>query len=291
MLGVAGVDTNGYNLAFKDPLIWGSDYWNFPTNQTWNPTWLGQIHRGTPWQTIYLKSPNVLTETQANGGAGGGFPIGINTWGAWTGITNALEAQRSGPVSDWRLAALLTALLDTNPPPIFSVNNPGPSAWAAQFDGVLALTNSLPEATLVLSSNSPAVAAVTSAIESARLGQPNGSFQNIGDVLAVPQLSAQSPFLDLSQPLTGISDEAYEAIPSQLLSRLGLASAGTITASNGQIVMQFSGVAGQGYALQSSIDLVHWISVGTNSPVNGQVIFNLPAPSASAAFFRTQLLP
>jgi len=67
MAGLAGVDTNAYNLAYKDPLIWGSDYWSFPTNQTWNPNWLGRIHRGTPWQTIYLKSSDLLSETQFNG--------------------------------------------------------------------------------------------------------------------------------------------------------------------------------------------------------------------------------
>ena len=60
LLGGA-VDANVYNLAYKDPLVWGSDYWDFPIGQTWNLSWLGQVHRGTPWQTIYLKSTNILS--------------------------------------------------------------------------------------------------------------------------------------------------------------------------------------------------------------------------------------
>src|SRR5208283_3479596 len=44
------------DLAVKDPLITGSDAWDFPIAEPLSPTWLGRIHRGTPWQTIYLKS-------------------------------------------------------------------------------------------------------------------------------------------------------------------------------------------------------------------------------------------
>lgn len=44
-----------YNIAHKDPLIRRSDDWQFPTNKFPNIGWLGRVHRGTPWQTIYLK--------------------------------------------------------------------------------------------------------------------------------------------------------------------------------------------------------------------------------------------
>ncbi len=46
---------NQYNIAHKDPLIRRSDDWQFPTNKFPNIGWLGRVHRGTPWQTIYLK--------------------------------------------------------------------------------------------------------------------------------------------------------------------------------------------------------------------------------------------
>src|SRR5581483_7668494 len=47
------------NLAYKDPLISQSDNWQFPTNRFPNIGWLGRVHRGTPWQTLYLKSTPV----------------------------------------------------------------------------------------------------------------------------------------------------------------------------------------------------------------------------------------
>jgi len=39
-----------------------SDDWEFPTNQFPNIGWLGRVHRGTPWQTIYLKATDVLDD-------------------------------------------------------------------------------------------------------------------------------------------------------------------------------------------------------------------------------------
>src|SRR6185369_2100836 len=58
---VAGnFDPNPYNMAFKDPLVVDSDAWNFPTNKVPSIGWLGRIHRGTPWQSVYLKSTNIL---------------------------------------------------------------------------------------------------------------------------------------------------------------------------------------------------------------------------------------
>ncbi len=54
-----GTDQNPCNLALKDPLVWQSDDWDFPTNKFPTVGWLGRVHRGTPWQTVYLKSPLV----------------------------------------------------------------------------------------------------------------------------------------------------------------------------------------------------------------------------------------
>ena len=53
-----------------------------------------------------------------------------------------------------------------------------------------------------------------------------GSFEHVGDILAVPQLTAQSPFLnwfdngDPVQQVNGISDEMYEWLPQQVMSLL-----------------------------------------------------------------------
>ena len=52
-------------MIYRDPLIFGSDSWNFPTNHFPSVGWIGRIHRGTPWQTMYLKAetePDVTRE-------------------------------------------------------------------------------------------------------------------------------------------------------------------------------------------------------------------------------------
>ncbi len=56
---ISGNVQDTFNLAVKDPQITKSDDWDFPTYKLPNPGWLGRVHRGTPWQTIYLKSPLV----------------------------------------------------------------------------------------------------------------------------------------------------------------------------------------------------------------------------------------
>ena len=300
MSGISGVDTNAFNPAIKDPCIIGSDNWNFPTNQSWNLNWLGQVHRGTPWQTIYLKSTNILVETCSTNN------IGTNTWMLWTGLNNAREAQLTSPTSDWQLVSLLANLLNTNDLTTqFSINNPAPNAWAVQFDGFNVLSNTLSDFVanlgitlptftgFTISSNSPTTAMLTSAIQSARATQPNQLFHGIGALLAIPQLSQQSPCLnwnDAKQQINGINDAAYEVIPSQLLPHLRADSIGALVNTIGQTQLQFSGYDGHTYAVQASADLVNWTSIATNSPVDGSFTLPLPATPAASQFYRTLLL-
>jgi hypothetical protein len=303
----AGVDTNACNLAFRDPLVWGPDYWNFPSNQTWNLNWLGQVHRGTPWQTIYLKSTNILASS-GNVGNQSAQNTGTNTWANWTGDLQPdavsgqlLDAIKSAPVMDWQLVSLLAALLNTNDlRSQFSVNNADPSAWAGELDGLVVLTNVLmlpapPEFDpITISSNSDQAAIVANAIESTRAGSPGRLFRGIGDILAAPELTVQSPFLNLSdntQQNYGVSDEAYEAIPSQLLPFLRTDSIGQLLLTNGQPQVQFRGNDGHVYTIQVSSDLANWTNDSTNCPVNG--IFSVPVPlvgNTSMQFYRSLLL-
>jgi hypothetical protein len=93
------------------------------------------------------------------------------------------------------------------------------------------------------------------------------SFSDVGDILATEQLTEQLPFLDWSDPVqqtSGISDEAYEIIPSQLLSLLRMDSTGSVVWSNGQLVVNFTGWNLHLYAIQVSSDLVNWVSLSTN---------------------------
>jgi hypothetical protein len=179
------------------------------------------------------------------------------------------------------------------------VNTPDPGAWAAQFDGMIALTNvaaiPLPQfASITISSNSDQASIMANAIETIRAGSPGQLFHGIGDVLATPQLTVQLPFLNLSnyvQQNDGVSDQAYEAIPSQLLPLLRADSVGQLFLSNGQALVQFSGYDGHTYVVEVSADLLNWTNASTNCPVNG--IFSAPVPpvgNTSMQFYRSLLL-
>lgn len=303
-----GIDTNVYQLAYKDPLVWGADYWSFPTGQDWSLSWLGQVHRGTPWQTIYLKSTNELDCAQPL------LNSGANTWAAWTGDLQQdpasgqyLDAASSAPVTDWQLVDLLVAMLNTNDlRSRFSVNNSDPSAWAVELDGLTALTNvsfSVISNMIVpvlqpvtISSNSPQASLIADAIQSIRAGLPSLVFRGIGDMLATPELSVQSPYLGSNAPANlafryGISDQAYEAIPSQLLPLLRADSIGNIVSTNSGTMLQFSGYDGHTYVVQVTQDFLSWTSVSTNSPDGGVFGVSIPAvTNGGAQFYRTVLV-
>jgi hypothetical protein len=284
---IVGVDVNSTNLAYKDPLVWGPDNWNFPTNQPLNFSWIGQVHRGTPWQTIYLKATNILQLVNYLNPTSG-----LATWEFWTGDSDPNDAAAMAPVQDWQLASLLATTFNTNDlRSLLSVNNPNPNAWQSLFDGLTAWTNdgSGGFSTITISSNSVQASILANAIETARASQPGQTFGNVGTVLSVPELTTTSPWLNL--PDATISDEVYEAIPSQLLPLLRTDSFGAAIATNGQTFVQFTGYDGHDYAIETSPDLVHWTAITTNCPVNG--VFNFPiAPSMGGdqQFYRSALL-
>ena len=290
MLQLTGTDPNTYNILIKDPLVFSSDFWNFPTNAFSTSGWLGQVHRGTPWQTIYLKATNILQEQDP----ASLFPsYGINTWMNWTGDFDATDAAAMAPVQDWHLASLLTSLLNTNKlVSLFPVNNLNPNAWQGLLNGLTASTNIPNQFDFVLiSSNSSQASVIANAIQSGRTVRPGQFFNEVGDILATPQLAEQSPFLTGLDATTGISDAAYELIASQLLPRLCADSVGSVGVANNQPLVQFTGYDGHAYAIQMSSDLVNWSSISTNCPVNGVIIFtNSATLNANQQFYRSVLL-
>jgi hypothetical protein len=275
-----GLDTNAYNLAERDPLVTQPDNWNFPNGPAFNADWLGQVHRGTPWQTIYLKATDILASSN-----------GLAVWENWTGDADATDAMAMAPVRDWHLAGLLASLFNTNSvQSLFSVNNPDPNAWTVLLNGLTAWENTLPGQydPVIISSNSPQALVIANAIQSARINQPGQSFADIGDILATPQLAEQSPFLNSN---TNINDEAYEMIPSQLLSLLRMDSVGSVAAANGQAVVQFTGSDGHSYAIEFSPDLVNWTRISTNWPAGDVFNFTISPPlNATAQFYRSVML-
>ncbi|HWY29394.1 MAG TPA: hypothetical protein VNX46_01485, partial [Candidatus Acidoferrum sp.] len=47
-IGPSAIVPSAFGLAIKDPLVWSSDDWNFPTNLYPTVGWIGRVHRGTP---------------------------------------------------------------------------------------------------------------------------------------------------------------------------------------------------------------------------------------------------
>jgi hypothetical protein len=294
---------NAYNLALKDPLVWRSDDWDFPTNESLSNIgeWLGRVHRGTPWQTVYLKTPDILDQTNSSG-----TNIGTNTWMAWTGDTDAPDAVAMAPVQDWHLASLLAYLMNTNDfASLLSVNESNTNAWLNSFNGLTALTNILADNqvgsgagpqfdALAISPGLPQASLIVNAIQSAKAGQPGGFFRAVGDILATPQLTVQSPFLnwsDIAQQEYGISDEAYEILPSQLLSLLRADSVGSAASMNGQFTARFTGYDNHVYAVEVSSNLVDWTGISTNLPVNGGFSCTNSTPAnPQPQFYRSRLI-
>jgi hypothetical protein len=256
-------------LRCRDSLVWGSDYWDFPTNKYPTVGWIGRVHRGTPWQTVYLKASDVRTETVPLGGQQ--VNVGLNTWAQWTGdtlLTYGLlfDSAASAPVNDSDLFDMFTARLNDNAARgTLSVNQSHLAAWSAVFSGVVALANitdvpasyTTPVITNVFvppagpagpnsplggllygyavnvydNNNNPVLIQVPG-INSTRSGFVNadgvgGTFEHIGDILRVPALTEQSPFLnwsDAAHRQYDISDELYEWLPQQVMGLLRVSS-------------------------------------------------------------------
>lgn len=270
-----------YENAVKDPLITASDQWSFPVNPFGDLKWLGQVHRGTPWQTLYLKST----------------PFSLPNWEYWTGNLDPSDAARTLPTNDWSMVCLLMSLLTKNDPhTLLSVNETAVPTWTATMDGIDVLTNlgGAQFADVLMSSNSPQAAIIANGINAARVLQPDGHFHQVSDILAAPELSVASPWLNATtnEQQSGISDAAYEAIPSQLLTRLRTDSAGSVVRAGGSLQVQFTGFDGYSYAVRVSTDLHTWISVSTNTPLNGSFMYTEPSPAGGPSrFYRSVLLP
>jgi hypothetical protein len=272
------------DLALKDP-VKSSDDWDFPSGEPLSFATIGRIHRGTPWQTVYLKSTDV--------------PAG-NTWLNWTGNTNALDATYTRPAMDRNLISLLGPWLTTHClRHRLSINNADAEAWLAVLDGLPVFTNSAPAATLVMASNSPQALTIAQGINDTRSRPdlfPSGLFLHLGDLLATPQLTEQSPFLNTNLWYVlyqgTLTDEILECLPSRLLPLLREDSFGLIVKTNDQVILQFSGYDGHAYVIQASRNLVDWVGIGAYYPTNGVVC--IPASVASRAgcqFYRSLLLP
>jgi hypothetical protein len=203
--------------------------------------WLGRVHRGTPWQTVYLKSFDALGLIQVSGTVTN--HVGVAAWTNWTGNVNLFDATNAAPAQDRLIFDLFTTALNDNASRgTLSVNvsptNGNLAAWSAVFSGVVVPTNLSGRYTVINPAGFydatlpqglwPALAQIvmgTNGINHTRAIFTNadglaGSFEHVGDILAVPALTEQSPFLKGLDPVTQIKDELYEWLPQQVMSLL-----------------------------------------------------------------------
>ncbi|MCS7090412.1 MAG: hypothetical protein RMN51_08920 [Verrucomicrobiota bacterium] len=239
-------DPRAFDMAIKDPGVRASDDWAFPTNLFPNVGWMGRVHRGTPWQTVYLKATHVAADGE-----------GRAYWSRdWTGNTNLFDALNAAPAQDRLLFDLFTTDYDEiSSRGRLSVNQTNLAAWSAVFSGVLALTNALPDTEVRLrwlrdpqrawltehyqsipippagiydpfnTNLWPPVVRLVDGINRARMNTnlfPRRMFERAGDIMAAPELTELSPFLNRSaiQVQYGLTDPAVERLPEQVLGLL-----------------------------------------------------------------------
>ncbi len=244
-----------YDLAVKDPLVTRSDDWDFPTNRFPNVGWLGRVHRGTPWQTVYLKST----------------PTDPVKWTDWTRndykpvnygqvSTNLIplnqrydDAVLARPDRDREMFDLFTtSFSETASRGKLSINQTNLAAWSAVLSGVIVLTNNVQDSVLSLNpllrptntwmaiqpagpydqtlayTNWPQLVQIVKGINDVRATTNfngtsfQGTFRKLGDILAVPQLTVFSPFISTNgtRLIRSLDDAAVERIPQQILGLL-----------------------------------------------------------------------
>jgi len=231
---LAGLDQNGYNAAYKDPLMKRSENWDFPGTKLPSVGWLGRIHRGTPWQTVFLKATNILNLVA-------GTTNGLTTWANWTGENSSFDAVNLAPTQDRELFDIFTTALNGNAtrgqlPINVGASDPGnPAAglagWSAVFSGMAVPTNMLGAYRIIdpagVDVANSTLGRLVQGIYSTRTNFVNpdglkGAFEHVGDILAVPALSQNSPFLAGLNLSNNIPDALMEWLPQQTMGLLRL---------------------------------------------------------------------
>jgi hypothetical protein len=194
--------------ATKDPLVTKADDWNFPTNKLATIGMLGRVHRGTPWQTIYLKSDRASPADWNNLHKGG---------------------VRSMPTNDWRLADIFTvAPYPTASRGRLSVNQTNAAAWSALLAGTRVAyldANGVPTNRVieppVNDQNVRIVEKLVERINAARQTLPGEVFSSVSEFIGnVPELATGSPTTGSPFLPSGVTqtDFYYEGLLEKILS-------------------------------------------------------------------------
>ncbi len=206
-------DPTDFAVAVKDPQITKSDDWDFPTNSLPNPGWLGRIHRGTPWQTVYLKAP----------------PVSPQQWRLWSGHPDwtwpgGIVPLGTHPTNDWAVLDLFTTAVNDNAARgLLSVNQAGLAAWSAVLSGVPVITNLFATniGPALIQPNTDEVRRIVEGINMARRTRFGQKFNYLGEILSTPELTTASPFLTVAPTQNGAPPDAVvERIPQMVMSLL-----------------------------------------------------------------------
>jgi hypothetical protein len=208
-------------MTLKDPLILTGDDWNFPNNLFPSVGWLGRVHRGTPWQTIFLKAD--------------GNPN--NNGNPYTWTSSWVSTFDTYPTNDYTLLDLFTATPNDNAARgLLSVNQTNSAPWYALFAGEILNVGSntlvvgpsgiqpLLDGEIVVTNdiNGRLTTNYIAGINATRAGQFDTNFQRMGVVFQSPTLTINSPFLPGVASGIYYKDEQVEGIPQQVAGLLKL---------------------------------------------------------------------
>lgn len=200
-------------MIFRDPLMYGPDSWNFPTTHFPSVGWIGRVHRGSPWQTLYLKGETDPANIDYDHG------LWTHTWA---------KSMNTYPTNDWRLLDLFTVALNDNAARgLLSVNQTNLGPWEAALDGMFVLTGTNGGFTInPYSTNLAGANLVTNilfALNQLRATQDNGVFHHVGDILGARELTTYLNIISLNpDDLKQYPDNVVERLPQELLSLLKL---------------------------------------------------------------------
>ncbi len=249
--------------AFSDRFGYVSDDWSFPTNQHLSLSWLGRVHRGTPWQTVYWK--NSAPDFRA--------------WCEWVSPGDSTTAMLVYPTNDWRLFDELAPLFDDGyPANAYSPNDRSVEDWRALLDGILVVSAA---GTTRISAASPEAELIASAIVENQKKQSWGRFTSAGDLISIRELTSSSPFLSGVGDLT---EEAVEAIPAGLIPRLRADALVYLYPYDRSVLG--SGLEGHNYVIEVSGDLCSWVPLSTNRVSHGSYHF-WPPRALGNRFYRS----
>ncbi len=205
-------------FADRDPGIFNSDNWDFPHQKYPNVGWIGRVHRGTPWQTIYLKPADVAHHATLGG------PVTQNAWRKHTGAAYMVETY---PTNDWRMLDLFTTAIHPNlTRGRLSINQTNLAAWSAVFSGVTTATAADDGTGLIKPGDrviEPSaidlnVSNLVASINDQRRLMPNGQFHRLGEFLSSPALLTN--YLGdpqaLATPMSRVRDVDYERLAGQI---------------------------------------------------------------------------